>query len=317
MSMKKQFGGIGRKRLIGGDLEIHLRFSEYGGNAKEWLRKCALMLPEIERRKIWRKKGFSCIFEYAAKLAGMSKNQVYDALRIVKKVENLPALRRVVEEKGVNAVRPVVTIVNEDNQEFWAEKAMAFSVRELEVYVKGVKSGFGEQNNRSEFCNVTKTQPVKVIVTMNLDPETADQLNKMKANSEDWEEVMKKLLTIRREQLEQKKPEPVKTEARSVPKAIESFVLERDSKTCVVPGCKQHYHVLHHTHGFSRDKTHDPVTIHALCKGHHDLAHRGLIQNEHKRPQYWRILEEPAKYSPRFGLDKLVLQHRLVGVGVG
>ena len=118
-----------RRKLSDDDLKMHLQFSEYGMNAKEWLRKCALMLPEIERRKIWKKKKFGSIFEYAAKLAGMSKNQVYDALRIVRKVENLPALRRVVEEKGVNAVRAVATIVTEENEMFWAKKAMEISAR--------------------------------------------------------------------------------------------------------------------------------------------------------------------------------------------
>ena len=314
---KKQFWANARKRgrekLVGEDLQLHMRFSEYGGNAKEWLRKCALMLPEIERRKIWKKKGCTCIYEYAAKLAGMSKHQVRESLRVLRNIEDKPALRRVVEEKGINAVRPIAAIATVENQEFWAEKAGKLTVRELEIYAGDKKRELNEQNNRYESHHVVTAQPVKVTVTMELDSETANQLKKMQANSGDWEEVMKKLLKIRKEQLEQQKPEPVQTETRSIPKKIEKFVEERDSGTCVVPGCMEPCQELHHTEGFAKTKTHDPDTIRSVCKGHHDLSHRGLIQNEHKPPQYWRLLEESDGQSSRFGLDRLVGQHRNFG----
>ena len=62
---------------------VHGQFIEYGRNAKEWLRKCALLLPEIEKHRIWEKRGFSSISEYAAKLAGMSRLSVDEALRVL------------------------------------------------------------------------------------------------------------------------------------------------------------------------------------------------------------------------------------------
>jgi len=294
----------GREKLVGDDLALHLRFSEYGGNAKEWLRKCALMLPEIERRKIWKKKGCTCIYEYAAKLAGMSKNQVQESLRVLRNVEDKPALRKVIEEKGISAVRPVAAIATVESQEFWAEKAKDLTMHELEAYVR---------SNRSESLRAEAAQPVKVTVTMELDPETADQLKKLKANSGDWEEAMKTLLKTREESLEAEKPEPVKSESSYVPAKISKFVEKRDGSTCVVSGCMEPSCELHHTEGFSKTKIHDPDTIYSLCEAHHDLAHRGLIQNEYKLPKYWRILEEPDKQSARFGLDKLVMKHRQLG----
>ena len=59
---------------------IHEKFKDFGRNAKEWMRKCVLLLPEIERLKIWEKKGFGSIFEYAAKIAGMSREKVTKGL---------------------------------------------------------------------------------------------------------------------------------------------------------------------------------------------------------------------------------------------
>lgn len=77
---------------------------QYGASAKEWMRKCVLLLPEIEKHRIWENKNFGSIYEYAAKLAGMSRNAVDDALRILRKIEDKPALQKVVEIKGLNAV---------------------------------------------------------------------------------------------------------------------------------------------------------------------------------------------------------------------
>ncbi|MBT3865451.1 hypothetical protein HOE67_04615 [Candidatus Peregrinibacteria bacterium] len=297
-----------RRKLSDDDLKMHLQFSEYGMNAKEWLRKCALMLPEIERRKIWKKKKFGSIFEYAAKLAGMSKNQVYDALRIVRKVENLPALRRVVEEKGVNAVRAVATIVTEENEMFWAKKAMEMSARELETYVKD----FRGEINRSESLHVKTTEPVKVktTVTMELDPQTLKQLEKLKGRDGTWEGAIKNLLETREDHLEAEKPEPVKSESNYVPAQISKFVEKRDNCTCVFPGCTKPHYALHHTQGFSRDHIHDPDKLYCVCQSHHSLAHRGLIENENQKPKYWRIREKADSASPRFGLDQLVGEHK-------
>ncbi|MFA6550124.1 MAG: hypothetical protein WCT36_02095, partial [Candidatus Gracilibacteria bacterium] len=52
--------------------DLHEKFIFYGKNAKEWMQKCVLFLPEINRLRIWEKKGFKNIYEYARILAGMS-----------------------------------------------------------------------------------------------------------------------------------------------------------------------------------------------------------------------------------------------------
>jgi len=115
---------------------IHQKFVLYGANAKEWMRKCILLLPEIEEYRIWEQKKFNSIHEYAAKLAGMSRHTVDDALRILRHVKDKPALKRVVEVKGINAVRPVIAIANSETAGFWAEKALQMSKHTLETYVK-------------------------------------------------------------------------------------------------------------------------------------------------------------------------------------
>src|SRR3989338_6004334 len=115
---------------------LHNEFTRYGKNAKEWLRKCAILLPRIEATGLWRKKGFSSLTHYAAVIAGMNHDQTREALRIMRKIQDKPALLKVVKEKGLGAVRPVVAVVTRETDEFWAEKASTLTVRGLETVVR-------------------------------------------------------------------------------------------------------------------------------------------------------------------------------------
>ena len=124
------------------DKDLHKKFSKYGQNAKEWLRKCALLLPEIAKRKIWKKKGFGSIYEYAAKLAGMSKSSVDDALWVMKKIADKPDLKKIAEEKGINRIKPVANIATAETAKFWAEKASHMSQTTLRTFVRESKKSW-------------------------------------------------------------------------------------------------------------------------------------------------------------------------------
>ena len=185
---------------------LHRNFVRYGANAKEWMRKCVLLLPEIEKHRIWEKKGFGSIYEYAAKLAGMSRNTVDDALRILRKIEDKPELRKVVEEKGIGAVRSVVAIATPKTAEFWAEKAMLMSKHTLETYVRDLRAGRGADfrpGTGNTTCASQAPVPQKTVV-MQLDPKIVEQLEKLKGQG-DWNELMQEFLEMRAAQLEEQK----------------------------------------------------------------------------------------------------------------
>jgi len=275
---------------------LHFKFVNYGANAKEWMRKCVLLLPEIAKHRIWEQKGFGSIYEYAAKLAGMSRNTVDDALRILHRIEDKPDLQQVVESKGLNAVRPIVAIVTPETAQFWAEKARIMSKNTLEAYVKEFRTS--TENN-------AKNPQQQAIVTMELDAEVAEQLQKLKGQG-DWNELMKQLLQMRASAIEQQKPEPVKTESRHVPVKIQRYISARTNGTCSYPGCVRPAEILHHTERFALEKTHDPDHLHGLCKQHERIAHHGLIENEESAPSSWKIKKEPDQFAPKFRIDELV-----------
>lgn len=329
---------------------LHRKFQQYGANAKEWMRKCVLLLPEIEKHQVWRAKGFASIYEYAAKLAGMSRNTVDDALRILKRIEDKPELIKIVEDKGLNAVRPVVTIATPATESFWAEKAKNMSRHTLETYIKEFrKTFFGEDSatdmenlsvNATTGSDLTKAEnstetvsrtgtgnngknshqqaisilgnfiAYKKIVAMELDPEVVEQLEKLKGQ-DDWNELMKQFLQMRAQQLEEQKPEAVTAKSRHIPNKIQRYIFQRTNGTCSYPCCKKPFKIKHHTQRFALEEVHDPDRLHGLCKAHERIAHLGLIENEEGAPPFWKAKKEPDRAAPKFKIDQLVAKYRL------
>jgi hypothetical protein len=248
--------------------KLHEEFVRCGRAAIEWRRKCELLLPEIYKSGVWRRKGFGSIYEYAAKLAGMSANTVDECLRVFRRIEDKPELMKVAAEKGLQAVRPVAAIATQETAAFWAEKVKDMSRHTLETYVKDIRL----ENHRVE-----EIQPVKL--TLELDPKIAAELEKLKGNGS-WNELMTKLLR-------QEIPEPVRATSRHIPNHIQYFVKEKYAGRCHYPSCQRQGEILHHTQRFALEKVHDPSRLVYLCKEHERIAHLGLFDNEEESTFAW------------------------------
>ncbi len=134
---------------------LHTQFKTYGRNAREWMRKCIMMLPAIDRERVWERKKFRSIHEYAGRLAGMSHDTVNDALRILRVAEHMPDIMKVIEERGINAVKPIVTLLTINNQKFWADKIRTMSQHTLQMYRQGLEN----QNERRATMGISVTMP--------------------------------------------------------------------------------------------------------------------------------------------------------------
>jgi len=139
------------------DKKLYLICKKWGAAALAARRKFAGLLPEVysretaerEKGRSWlKKRGFSCIYEFAAKLAGMSREQVDLVLSLEKRLEDKPILRKalVSGEVSANKLARVVSIATAENQRDILKKVEGLSSRALEVFVKDFKNqnGFGE-----------------------------------------------------------------------------------------------------------------------------------------------------------------------------
>lgn len=239
-------------------MTTHEKFVWHGKHSRKHINECKMLLPEIQRDRIWEEEGFGSIYEYAAKLAGLSRGQVDDALRIMRRIEDKPELIEVARKKSLNAVRPVAAISTKEDAGEWAEKAAKMSKNTLELHVRETRTSTEKQVNTIE---------------MKLSQEIEDELRTLKGSGE-WNVLMKELLEARKRLHEQSKPKKVQSAKRYIPKAIEKWVIKTTNGQCSKPGCYKPYELLHHEDNFATSHEHDPDKIKPVCKQHHELEHQ-------------------------------------------
>lgn len=323
------------------DSELYKLAQEYGLRAKQWMRKFEGLLPEIYRRKLYKRRGFASIHEFSAKLAGMSHEKVDKILRLSNQLEDKPALKALLESGTASycKIEKVAYVATPETEEAWAEKVLTVPQPALELCVQEAR-----KNNREEVTLQSNFIPEKVTdefstISFKIGTELEYELRllKQKLEKEQGEtlgfaEVLQELLKAYKSNQGQKPapkriiqlcPNCIKEKAnesaqwtetkRPIPMAVQHLVTARQNDKCAFPNCKKPPEIFHHTLRFALSKTHNPDYIVHLCTPHERLAHAGLIENEEKATSEWRIKTgvESAQNEAKSKIDKKVNSHRL------
>jgi len=132
------------------DKELYIVCKKWGADVLAARRKFAGLLPEVQRREIasWKKggswlkkRGFFDMYDFAARLAGMSQKQVDEVIRQDRSFEDKPVLRAALVngEVSVNKLARVVSIATVENQAEILEKVKELSKVALDCFVKDFK----------------------------------------------------------------------------------------------------------------------------------------------------------------------------------
>lgn len=277
------------------DSELYQKCKEYGTNARLWMRKFEGLLPEVYRRRLYRRRGFASIHEFAAKLAGMSHAKVDRILQLSKKLEDKPKLKEVFENGKVSysKLKTVAYIANPKTDKIWAEKVQNESQLKLEMAVKREKSA------KSVLKDTFQSEPQRSKLTFDVDPQVElkfralrQKLEKQSGETMSYGEVLEKLMGMlaKEEKIQEEKQVIIKicpdcakkrsekTKSRNVPRVVKRLVLARQNNQCARTHCTHPPSDLHHANGYALTKTHSPEGLEYLCKHHHKLAH---VQHEH------------------------------------
>lgn len=143
------------------DAELYSRCKHYGEIARKYKWKFAGLLPEIFRRKLFEKKGYGSIFEFAAKMAGMSETQVRRVLNLERKFDERGAtiLKEMLIEGRVSAnkLARIAAVANAENQFFWATQVKLLPKSALETLVKDTEINYSR--NESATSNIQTINP--------------------------------------------------------------------------------------------------------------------------------------------------------------
>ena len=205
----------------------------------------------------------------------------------MKKTENLPEIRKIVEDRGIWAAKPLVQIAKPETEKFWAEKAESMTQKALQIYIKD-RRGAAAKNSTNSLPQSNQLQKI----TLELTPKTAKLLLKQKG-LQNWESTIQQLLSSQKSNIIPQKPQKIQTRSRHIPIPIKKYIQTRSKGLCEHPNCTNNGLHLHHATPFSICHEHDPDHIHLLCPQHHEIAHNGLIANEDLQPANWRTLSFP------------------------
>jgi hypothetical protein len=128
-----------------------------GSQAKLWRQKFIGLLPEVNRRRLFEEKGFSSIFEFAAKLCGLSVEQVRLALNLEKRFSDKPVLKSMLEngEISINKLARVVSIATPENEEELVEKIKILPKSALDTLVRDEKFAKILELQNQNFGNIS------------------------------------------------------------------------------------------------------------------------------------------------------------------
>ena len=285
------------------DEKLYELCKRYGSSALLWRRKFTGLLPEVDRRRLYERKGCSTIFEFAFKLCGLSTDQVSLALNLRRRFNNMPALKKMLEngEVSINKLARVVSIATPENEEELAEKVKILPVKALNTLVKDEKMEakklvFGHASSSQDGSRKPLFGDKGLYVqTFALAPDIIGQLNELHSKGIDINDLLRKLLKQRKEEIEKKKEEIVEEQSRKasaqiikstnnkppnqappsryIPAKVKEVLHQEHGTKCSIPTCNKPAEVIHHTQTFGLSHAHDPRFLAPLCKEHHAIAH--------------------------------------------
>lgn len=131
------------------DSELYTICKKYGNLARAWRAKFAGLLPEVVRRNLHKRRGYSSIHEFAGKIAGMSERSVDRVLSISRKLEGKPELKSKLESGAVGwtKLEKVAFIATSETDKFWADKVENLCTQALDVYVHETRELFTKGRN--------------------------------------------------------------------------------------------------------------------------------------------------------------------------
>lgn len=267
---------------------------QYGEQARKWRQKFIGLLPEVYKRQLHEKRGFGSIFEFAKKLAGLSEDQVSRALNIEKKLTEKGAF--VIKQRfengeiSINKLARVASVVNAENQDFWAAQVKLLSKRALDTLIKDEKyladeqkAGFSNLNNTALFVPVHKSDrkneawqyPDKQELVFST--EVKQKLLELQRKGIDINALILDFLKKREEEIVQEKEklsqEAKYTNSRYIPKAVRQNLQKEFGTKCSIEWCMREAAEIHHSQRFRLGRKHDPKYLAPFCEEHHAIAH--------------------------------------------
>ena len=214
------------------------------------------------------------IFEFAAKLAGVSQEQVRVTLNLEKRFEDKPILKNMLEngEASINKLARIVSIATPENQEKLAEQIKILPRRALDTLVRDV--AIENKNGLQMPFFMGKGLSGQ---TFQLADDVQTELDELHSKGIDMNELLREMLKKRRAEIAAKKEKIAENiqpaTSRYIPVRIKEILKKEYGEKCSIATCQKPAAETHHVQRFSLSQNHDPRFLAPLCREHHIIAH--------------------------------------------
>lgn len=279
------------------DEELYRKVKCYGRNALLWRQKFIGLLPEVNRRRLYEKKNFSSIFEFAFKLGGLSEEHVKRVLNLEQRFNDKPLLKKLLVdgEVSMNKLLRVASIACSENEKFWAERVRILPNRAIETLVRDEALNKEEAKNGNGLSKpLFEEKSVHVHEdfdgnSLELNNKVLEKLHELKTKGFDVNELLLEFLKRREEEIAHEKEiireTLTETHSRYIPIPVKRVIQKEYGTKCSIRTCHRLAEHLHHTQTFALSKRHDPHYLAPLCKEHHIIAHSINLKVQEKREQ--------------------------------
>ncbi|MFA5820601.1 MAG: hypothetical protein WC873_00580 [Candidatus Gracilibacteria bacterium] len=279
------------------DEKLYEQCKHYGRLALNYRNKFTGLLPEVNRRRLYQQKGFSSIFEFAFKLAGLSKEQVQAALNLGLKFADKPALKEIfVSGKvSVSKLARIVGVATIENQEFLANQVQLLPKSSLETLARDIKNRLPGQANGNQNGLFETHDPalageyasIPQLQNLSLSSEVIAKLSELQNKGLNINKLILEFLAKREHEISLEKAQiseaqTLKPDTRHIPSKIKKILKKEHGTKCAISHCQKSAQTIHHTARFAITKNHDPHFLAPLCREHHLIAH-SIDQNFHQK----------------------------------
>lgn|SRR3989344_2638478 len=314
------------------DKDLYALSQQYGQNARFWKQKFAGLLPEVLHRKLYNRRGFASLYEFAFKIGGLNHLTVDKVLSLHARLQDKPALKEqlIMGSIGWSKIERVSYLATPETDQEWASKIQVLSKPALEAYIKAQK--FTKIGNielllpGQEAENIFELgQEVWRTISFPISPQVEKELQLTKLNLEREKRkkmtlnqvihFLIKMKTVSKQITTNICPDCAAQRARTansrpIPSLIRRLIEAQYKGYCAFPHCDKPSTSLHHTKRYALNPSHNPKGIVPLCTEHEQLVHSGLIENEEDPPEKWRVLPKADPKNPKYQVDRKVQKYR-------
>lgn len=294
------------------DKQLYRLCKKYGRRALAARRRFAGLLPEVQKRRLYEKRGYSSLYEFAARLAGLSREHVDTVLRLERKFEDMPELHHALTEGRIspNQLVRVASVATTGNQKAMFKVAKNLSRRALDVFVKDYRQEIAGKNvGENLFGNSTKNEEPDGLfkaqsganplagqtiadapgpsaqtgpnhdfeILAKLSPQVKKKIKEMMDRGMDINKELMEFFVARERGIAEEKERATSTKqaapTRYIPAKTRKILKKEYGAKCAKKGCGRPAAQIHHIQRFSLTKDNSPQNLEPLCAGHHELEH--------------------------------------------